>query len=402
MDISETGGYTIQQQIRLFNDIKPLFSNKPHILVLTKVDIKPYDKLDNDLKTQIEQFVSENGLKVVQLSNLQGDSIFEVKTAACDLLLDFRLKNEDKHVGRNKMLKMEEDYLKGITIFKPKGVRDGKERPSFVPTNFSTASERTEPTIKDMQEEHGGAGLFYLPPQGTRLVTLEKFLLENPDWKYDVIPELFNGKNVIDFVDPDIEQKLAELEEEEERLLADLNNEIEDEALPDEYKQALKDIKKGTEEARVDSVLRRNTKAKSKYKSLEGLKEKLDKHNVDTSRVEERFGGDRGKSKPRNMKKLLGIKEGSGMDVEDTHHHTNLKSKIRDEEEEDEGALRKRHKSIMRDISRNRSVSTKPELTVTEKVSTFDPRLPIRSSEGTKRGWDRKASSDQQITRCTT
>ena len=164
MDISETGGYTIQQQIRLFNDIKPLFLNKPHILVLTKVDIISYESLDKDLISQIEQFVTDNGLKVVQLSNIQGDSIFEVKKAACDLLLDFRLKNEDKNVSRNKLLKMEEDYLKGISIFKPKGHRDSKDRPSFVPSNFSTASERVEPTIKEMQEEHGGAGLFYLPP----------------------------------------------------------------------------------------------------------------------------------------------------------------------------------------------------------------------------------------------
>lgn len=166
MDISETGGYTIQQQIRLFNDIKPLFLNKPHILVLTKVDIKPYDKLDEDLRGHIEQFVNDNNLKVVQLDNFQGDSIFQVKKAACDLLLDFRLKNEDKHVGRNKMLKMEEDYLKGVTIFRPKANRDHKERASFVPSNFSTASERAGPTIKDLQEEHGGAGVFYLPPQG--------------------------------------------------------------------------------------------------------------------------------------------------------------------------------------------------------------------------------------------
>lgn len=166
MDISETGGYTIQQQIRLFNDIKPLFLNKPHILVLTKVDIKAYDQLDKDLKAQIEQFVAENNLKVVQLSNFQGDSIFEVKKAACDLLLDFRLKNEDKHVGRNKLLKMEEDYLKGITVFKPKAPRDHKERPSYAPSNMSTATERSGPTIKELQEEHGGAGVFYLPPQG--------------------------------------------------------------------------------------------------------------------------------------------------------------------------------------------------------------------------------------------
>lgn len=150
----------------MFNDIRPLFSNKPHILVLTKIDIMPLEKLDPQLKALIDRFVEENNLKVIQLSNNIGDTIFQVKQSACDLLLDYRLKNEDKHVGRNKLLKMEEDYLKGITIFRPKDNRDVKDRPSFVPSNFSTASERVDPTIKEMQEEHGGAGVFYLPPQG--------------------------------------------------------------------------------------------------------------------------------------------------------------------------------------------------------------------------------------------
>jgi len=369
LDISETCGYTIQQQIKLFNDIKPLFSNKPHILVLTKIDIMPVEKLDPELKNLIDKFVNENGVKVIELSNNVGDTIFQVKKTACDLLLDYRLKNEDKHVGRNKLLKMEEDYLKGITIFRPKETRDGKERPAYTPTNFSTASERTQPTIKEMQEEHGGAGVFYFPPQ-------EKFMLEKEEWKYDAIPELFNGKNVIDFVDPDIEEKLAELEAEEERLLADLNNQIEEEGLPEDYTEALKDIKKGTEEARINSVLHKQTKVKSKYQSLEGLKDKLNKKGVDSSRVEERFGGDRGKSKPRNMKKLLGIQDENGMDLETTN-----KSRIMNEiDGDDEVALKKRHKSVMRDISRARSVSTKPVLTETEKSADvikrrYDKRL---------------------------
>lgn len=40
-------------------------------------------------------------------------------------------------------------------------------------------------------------------------------MLENEDWKYDVIPELLDGKNIKDYVDTDILEKLAELEEEE-------------------------------------------------------------------------------------------------------------------------------------------------------------------------------------------
>lgn len=45
-------------------------------------------------------------------------------------------------------------------------------------------------------------------------------MLKNDDWKYDVIPEIQNGKNVADFIDADIVARLEELEAEEERLEA--------------------------------------------------------------------------------------------------------------------------------------------------------------------------------------
>ena len=45
--------------------------------------------------------------------------------------------------------------------------------------------------------------------------------MENPEWKFDVIPEIMDGKNVADFIDPDIEEKLEALEREEERLIAE-------------------------------------------------------------------------------------------------------------------------------------------------------------------------------------
>ena len=43
-------------------------------------------------------------------------------------------------------------------------------------------------------------------------------MLDNPDWKYDVVPEIMDGKNIGDFVDADILQRLEELEREEEML----------------------------------------------------------------------------------------------------------------------------------------------------------------------------------------
>ena len=44
-------------------------------------------------------------------------------------------------------------------------------------------------------------------------------MLEEEEWKYDKWPEFFGGKNVADFYDPDIEEKLRALEEEEDKLL---------------------------------------------------------------------------------------------------------------------------------------------------------------------------------------
>lgn len=66
-------------------------------------------------------------------------------------------------------------------------------------------------TAKELQEELGGAGVWSFPYQ-------EHYMLEDPDWKYDKPPEFFHGKNVADFYDPDIEEKLNELEKEEEYL----------------------------------------------------------------------------------------------------------------------------------------------------------------------------------------
>ena len=47
-----------------------------------------------------------------------------------------------------------------------------------------------------MEEEHGGAGVFDFPFQ-------EHYIIPE-EWKYDKVPEIFNGKNVADFVDSDI------------------------------------------------------------------------------------------------------------------------------------------------------------------------------------------------------
>ena len=57
------------------------------------------------------------------------------------------------------------------------------------------------------------------PAAGVYNADLRKhYTLRSDDWKYDVMPELLDGHNVLDFVDPDIDARLAELEREEEEL----------------------------------------------------------------------------------------------------------------------------------------------------------------------------------------
>jgi len=49
----------------------------------------------------------------------------------------------------------------------------------------------------------------------------ENYLLVNDEWKNDIIPEIMDGKNIADFIDPDIAEKLEALEREEEILEAE-------------------------------------------------------------------------------------------------------------------------------------------------------------------------------------
>jgi nucleolar GTP-binding protein len=43
-------------------------------------------------------------------------------------------------------------------------------------------------------------------------------MLSNDEWKQDVMPEIMEGHNIADWIDPEIEERLQALEEEEDRL----------------------------------------------------------------------------------------------------------------------------------------------------------------------------------------
>ena len=96
IDISESCGYTIEQQIQLFNSIKPLFQAKPLVICLSKIDLQPYTDLKAPEKKAIEELAKQSNAYLIQMSNETKDGIDDVKTKACDILLDHRLTQKAK------------------------------------------------------------------------------------------------------------------------------------------------------------------------------------------------------------------------------------------------------------------------------------------------------------------
>lgn len=211
MDISEQCGHSIEEQFQLFDNIKPLFANKPLIIALNKIDITPVAELCGEAKKQLAK-LEEDDIPVIPMSTVTEEGVMEVKMRVCDELLTQRVEVKMKS-------KKMPDILNRLHLATPTP-RDGKERPPFVPpgakmkksiplshgvviSDGGTTRHRLE---RDIQVEMGE----------DYFLDLKKRYLLADDQKYDIIPEIMDGKNVSDFIDPEILQCLEELEREEE------------------------------------------------------------------------------------------------------------------------------------------------------------------------------------------
>ena len=120
------------------------------------------------------------------------EHINEAKEMACELVFNIKLPQPE-----TKVVKSEQNSINAISVAQPKK-RDNISRPS-VTVDLSKKVPK-EKTIRQLEEEQGGAGVFTIPLQ-------EHYVIPQ-DWKYDIVPEIYNGKNIADFVDPDIWEKL--------------------------------------------------------------------------------------------------------------------------------------------------------------------------------------------------
>lgn len=137
IDLSAMCGYTVTQQVQLFENIRPLFKNKPVLIVLTKIDLKPYESLSEEEMKLLENLSKLEGLQIVKMSNISGEGISDVKTKACDLLQEFRQQqNQDTLTAGNQVIKKEEQFLTGIYVAKPKTANAEVNRPPVIPESI--------------------------------------------------------------------------------------------------------------------------------------------------------------------------------------------------------------------------------------------------------------------------
>lgn len=177
------------------------------------------------------------------MSNISEKGVSEVKATACDRLLATRVENR---ISGKKV----DGVMNRLQVFYP-DARDNMDRDAFIPDSVKKEREsgggivnkkqsrigyaptkdddndeqqsgedvdmedgNRKKTARELMWENGGPGV-WAPDYR------EQYDLKDPEWRFDAIPEIMDGKNIMDYVDPDIEAKLAALEKEEDQLEAE-------------------------------------------------------------------------------------------------------------------------------------------------------------------------------------
>ena len=372
VDVSENCGYSIAQQVSLFDSIRPLFKNKPLVIIANKTDLRKYNELPEKDRKLIEEVAKEHQTYLIQMSNTTGNGVFDVKSKACDILLKYR---EVKNSGAKTK---DITGLDKIYIAKPTQIRDNRKRTPNIPQSFleekqnKLNEEKNEKfdeekflredninnlekkiknnKFKEIIEANGGTGIYYFPLR-------EEFKLENPDWKYDIWPEFMDGKNVFDFVDKDILKKVEALEKEEEEIaqrgdmgLDDDENNMDDgeesselsEDLIEAHEKLMKNVKTIKERHKLvkrsklpSRLVGESATDKFMNEIRPDLKEKAEKIKL----ISHKMRRDQKEKMRSNLKKDAGIDEeddkisdSDEMDIEEENQKTVKKKKISEKE----------------------------------------------------------------------
>ena len=379
VDISEQCGYTIEQQCSLFRSIQPLFANKQLIIVVNKVDIQPWETLSKEKKDMVNALSESSNCTLMTMSNLSEHGVSEVKNLACDKLLASRV---DSRVAGNKI----DSVMNRLQVFQPQP-RDNVERDVFIPESVQDVEVRpgheqkrtstigyaptnkdadrdvdmmAKKTARDLMWENGGPGV-WAPDYRAQ------YDLKDDEWRFDAIPEIIDGKNISDYIDPDIEAKLLALENEEDQLIAELEaaamGEEPESDLDSEEEAAVMAIRERKKIVRKDSrmnntgnksILPRAARNRMKDKHTPGpldaqeIKKRMDSFGVDTTKMLERG---RSVERGRKRERSLSRKRDASPDMEMDDAGLSKKAKKAKAEERKESESRARSHSRPREPS---------------------------------------------------
>lgn len=311
-----------------------------------------------------------------------------MKALACDKLLASRV---ESRISGNKV----EGVMNRLQVFYP-DARDNMERDVCIPESVRASRESEETgskksrigyaptkddaveegdddemadaskkkTARDLMWENGGPGV-WAPDYR------EIYDLKDGEWKFDDIPEIMDGKNIADYIDPDIEAKLAMLEKEEEQRAAeaeaaamgddesDLDEEEEAavEAIRDRKKhfRMMSHVNSSDNKPMMPRAIRGRGKDKHDKGALDAdeIKKKMDEYGVDTSAMIER-GRKRERSVDRRRSRQVSEEE---TDVDMGDSIDGLTNKQIKKQKKEKKESKKREMSLARSHSRVREPS---------------------------------------------
>lgn len=177
-----SSSYSIEAQCNLFRSLKPLFEKKIVFIVLTKVDVKRYEDLDEQSVAHLKSLLKD-GDELLQMSCATNEGVQEVKNTVCERLLADRIQHKLKAgtsssgaVGSRLAGIMER-----IHVAHPMG---GITRETYIPeaVKYVKKHDPNDPArrklAKDIEIENGGAGVYNVDLR-------EAWTLKVDEWKHD-------------------------------------------------------------------------------------------------------------------------------------------------------------------------------------------------------------------------
>ncbi|XP_075231536.1 nucleolar GTP-binding protein 1-like [Lycorma delicatula] len=197
IDISEDCGYSIEDQVSLFTNIKPLFVSKPIIIVCNKIDLIQQNELNKKHNYLMENLCEDNDrLPILMMSTMDGSGIEQVKEIVCDSLLAHRIINK---INNNK-------YNHNRLYVANPNMKDEIRKPTLPSRdNENQKRGKKRKLEKDIEIEAGD----------NYTLDLKKHYDLPDEYKYDIIPEIWEGHNIMDFVQPNVLEEFKKLNDEE-------------------------------------------------------------------------------------------------------------------------------------------------------------------------------------------